>query len=544
MKRTSEFSALQIGVTWHRFNALMDETAYTFVRASFSSVVRDNWDLAVSLMDRRGRQFAQSSRSVPSFIGTMPRTLAVMLQRYPANTLQPGDVLISNDGYSGTGHLNDITMARPVFRAGNLIAFVSSVFHSVDVGGAPSIDARDSYEEGLTIPVCKIMRAGVESEDVFAFLTENFRAPDETLGDIRAQFSAYDLCISRLTKILDDERIEDLEPLVDEILDRSEAAMTRAIRKVPDGSYRDKIMVDGFEDPLEICCEVRIADGRLTVDFSGTSAQINRPINSVLNFTRAYTAYAVKCAFDPATPNNDGSFRPITVTAPEGCLLNPRRPAPIWARHLSGHYLPPVVFSALAPLIPDRIIADCGSPIWNVYFAGQQRDGRRFMKMFFMNGGHGARPHQDGPACLSFPSNIATVPIEQFENSVPLLITEKALIPDSGGVGRFRGGPAQRLSFRVTADKPVSMTIRHERVRFPPRGLLGGGPGAAGREYVNGKRIAAKVRMDLQPNDLVTFDTPGGGGMGPASQRDPAAIKDDLLDGLVTAVPAKRQINA
>lgn len=193
------YSALQIGTLWRRFNALIDETAQTFVRTSFSSVVRDNWDLAVSLMDSRGRMFAQSSRSVPSFIGTMPRTLAVMLARFPAASLEPGDVLISNDGYSGTGHLNDITMIRPVFHRGRLIAFVGSVFHTVDIGGAPSIDAVDSYAEGLTIPVSRIVRAGVENVDVIAFIEANLRAPEETLGDIRAQFAAYGVCIARLT---------------------------------------------------------------------------------------------------------------------------------------------------------------------------------------------------------------------------------------------------------------------------------------------------------------------------------------------------------
>jgi len=537
---STRFSALQLGVTWHRFNGLMDETAQTFVRTSFSSVVRDNWDLAVGLMDSQGRQFAQSSRSIPSFIGTMPRTLAVMLARYPKATLKPGDVLISNDGYHGTGHLNDITMVRPIFRDGRLLCFIGSVFHSVDIGGAPSVNARDSFEEGLTIPVSKIVREGIENEDVIAFMTENLRAPEETLGDIRAQFAAYDLGLERFLKILDDERIEDLDALVAEILDRSEAAMRRAIEAAPDGSYSDHIMVDGFDEPLKICCEVRIEGSNLTVDFAGTSQQINRPINSAMNFTRAYSSYAVKCAFDPSTPNNDGSFRAVNITAPEGCLINPRRPAPVWARHLSGHYLPPVIFSALSKLMPERVIADCGSPLWNVYFKGQHEDGRPFVKMFFMNGGHGARPHQDGPACLSFPSNVATVPIEQFENSVPLLITEKSLLADSGGAGQFRGGPAQRVCFQTTSDHPIAMTIRHERVKFPPRGLLGGGPGAAGRDYVNGESIPAKVRVDLQPNDKVTFETPGGGGMGPVQARDPDAIQADLDSGLVTAEGARR----
>ncbi len=506
-------SAHRIGIVWQRLSGLIDETAQTFVRTSFSSVVRDNWDMAVGLMDSQGRQFVQSAKSVPSFIGTMPRTLAVMLKRYPRDTLHPGDVLISNDPYHGTGHLNDVTMARPIFRDGRLIAFVASVFHSVDIGGAPSVDAHDSYEEGLTIPVVKIVRGGVENEDVVAFLQENLRAFDETMGDIRAQFSAYKQAEQRLVRILADEGVGDLDELIDDILRRSEASMRAAIAAVPDGSYRDEIMLDGFESPLKICCEVRVAGSDITVDYAGSSPQIARPINSVMNYTISYSNYALKCLFDPATPNNDGTFRPITIRAPEGSIVNPRRPAPVWARHLCGHYLPPVIFSALAAVIPDRVIADCGSPLWNVYFQGRQLDGRPFMKMFFMNGGHGARDGADGAPCLSFPSNVATVSIERFESSVPILITEKSLLPESGGAGRFRGGAGQRLSFTNAASGPVSMTIRHERVKFPPRGLLGGEHGAPGRDLINGLVVAPKGRYELKPGDVVTFETPGGGGV-------------------------------
>lgn len=510
----ARFGALQVGLIWQRLGGFIDEAAEVFVRTSFSSVVRDNWDMAVGLMDSQGRQIVQSTKSVPSFIGTMPRTLAVMLARYPREKLKTGDVLISNDAYHGTGHLNDITMMKPVFRGGALIAFIGSTFHSVDIGGAPSVEARDSYEEGLTIPVCRIVVGGEENPDVIAFLTENLRAPQETLGDIRAQFAAYAQAEARLLRLLDTEGMDGLDALVDDILARSEASMRRAIEAVPDGTYVDSIRLDGFDAPLDIHCALTVAGSEIAVDFAGTSAQIARPINSVLNYTIAYTHYALKCLLDPATPNNDGTFRPIRVSAPEGCLLNPRRPAPVWARHLSGHYVPPVIFGALAPVLPDRVVADCGSPLWNVYFNGTQPDGRRFVKMFFMNGGHGARMGRDGAACLSFPSNVATVSIERFESSVPLLITEKAILPESGGDGRYRGGPGQRLSFKVVGDAPVSMTIRHERVKHPPRGLLGGGPGAAGRDLINGKIVPAKGRYALAPGDLVTFETPGGGGIG------------------------------
>jgi N-methylhydantoinase B len=505
-------SSHRIGIVWQRLAGLIDETAQTFVRTSFSSVVRDNWDMAVGLLDGQGRQIVQSAKSVPSFIGTMPRTLAVMLRRYPREILRPGDVLISNDPYHGTGHLNDITMARPIFRDGRLIAFVASVFHTVDIGGAPSVDARDSYQEGLTIPVARISRGGEENEDVIAFLTENLRAPDETLGDIRAQFSAYAQAERRLIRILGEEGIDDLDVLVEEILRRSESSMRAAIEAVPDGTYADEIMLDGFETPLRIRCAVTIDGSDIAVDYEGSSPQVARPINSVLNYTISYTNYAFKCLFDPGTPNNDGTFRPIVIRAPEGTIVNPRRPAPVWARHLCGHYLPPAVFSALAPVMPDRVIADCGSPLWNVYFQGRHRNGRPFVKMFFMNGGHGARDGADGAGCLSFPSNVATVAVERFESTVPILITEKALLPESGGAGKYHGGAGQRISFRNLSAEPVAMTVRHERVRFPPRGLLGGGAGAAGRDMINGVAIAPKGRHMLNPGDLATFETPGGGG--------------------------------
>ena len=191
-------SALQLGIVWQRLTGLMDEVAQTFVRTSFSVVVRENWDLACSLMDANGRVFAQSSRSIPSFLGTMPRTLAAMLERYPKHTLAPGDVLISNDPWLGTGHLNDITMVRPIFRGAELVAFVGSTFHTVDIGGAPNPFAKDAYEEGLCIPVLKICRRGEENSDVVSFIKENLREPLETLGDIRAQFAAYELAQNKL----------------------------------------------------------------------------------------------------------------------------------------------------------------------------------------------------------------------------------------------------------------------------------------------------------------------------------------------------------
>jgi len=541
MTASSSIDPVRLGLIWNRLDGVVDQVAETFVRAAFSVVVRDNYDMAFSLFDARGCQLTQSKRSIPSFMGTLPRTLEAVLEKFPVASLAPGDTVITNNAWIGTGHLNDISMVHPIFRDDRLIAFAASTAHTVDIGGAPSPTARDCFEEGLCIPICKIVVRGEENPTVIDVLRENLRQPDETLGDIRAQFAAYRDCAAKLLEIMDEERLEHLENVADEIILRSERGMRAAIEKLPDGEYTDGFDVDGVDEPLHIQCSVRIDGGDLHVDFAGTSAQVRWPINSVLNYTQAYGSYAVKCLLDPGAPSNAGSVAPLTITAPQGCLLNATPPAPVWGRHLSGHYVPPAIFGALAPILPDRVIAESGSPLWNVYFSGKrERDGSNFVKMFFMNGGHGARPHSDGPGCLSFPSNVSNQPIEAFEHQVPLLVTEKSLVPDTGGAGRFRGGNAQRIGFRSRSKAPITMTIRHERVTYPPRGLLGGLPGSAGLDLVNGEAIDAKSRSELHEGDHVIFQTPGGGGLFAPSERCSALIEADIDSGLVTPEQAQK----
>ena len=285
---------------------------------------------------------------------------------------------------------------------------------------------------------------------------------------------------------------------------------------------------------------VEVKKDKITIDFTGTSNQINRPINSVFNYTYAYACYALKCAIDPYAPNNDGSFRPIKIIAPEGTIVNPRRPAPVWGRHLTGHYIPPAIYGALAKVIPNNIIAESGSPLWNIYFKGRQEiNDKPFVKMFFMNGGHGARSKSDGPGCLSFPSNVSNQSIEQFENQVPLLVHEKAFVKDTQGIGQYVGGPAQRISFESTSSKPIIMTIRHERVKYPPRGMNGGGDGSKGIDLVNNKKIPAKISYPLKFGDIATFQTPGGGGMFCPTKRETKKVINDIECQLLSPQKAK-----
>ncbi len=530
-----------LGVIWQKLVTLVDEVAQTFLRTCFSTVVRENYDFACAIFDLEGRLLAQSTYSIPSFIGTMPVTLRAMLDKFPPHTMAPGDVVISNNPWLGPGHLNDITMCCPVFRGGRLVAYMGSISHSVDIGGAPSHASRDVLEEGLCIPVLKIVEGGRENGAVIDFIAENVRVPKDTLGDLRAQFGAYGVGVRKVGELLGENRLEDLQSVAREIMSRSERAMRRRIAEIPDGRWSGEAVADGYDSPLTIRGSVEVAGSDIYIDYHGTAPQFDRPVNSVLNFTRAYTAYAVKCALDPTLPNNDGCFRPVHVEAPAGSILNPEPPAPVWARHLTGHYLPFVVFAALSRAIPDRVCAESGSPLWSVYFKGKDYRGKRFVTIFFMNGGHGARPGKDGPNCLSFPSNVSNTPIEIVENSIPVLVREKELVSGSGGPGKFRGGCGQQISFEVLAEEPLTMTIRHERVKNPPRGMLGGRPGMPGLELVDGRAIPPKTQMQLSKGDVVTFRTPGGGGFLPPEDRDPGAVAADLRSGLVlpeTATPA------
>ena len=536
----SSLDPIRLGLIWQRLNGIVDQVSETFIRAAFSTVVRDNYDMAFSLLDTKGRQFVQSRRSIPSFIGTLPRTLSAVLEKFPAESLRPGDVIVTNDAWIGTGHLNDISMICPIFVHDRLIAFAGSTAHTVDIGGAPSPTAQDCYEEGLCIPICKIVERGVENPLVIDFLSENLRAPAETLGDIRAQFAAYHDCEQKLMKVLAEEGLDDFDDVIEEIILRSSRSMRAVIADLPDGRSSDAFQVDGFDEPLTIRCTVTIDGETIDVDFAGTSDQIKWPINSVMNYTYAYSCFALKCLLDPEAPNNSGSFDSVTVRAPEGSLLNAQRPAPVWGRHLSGHYAPPAIFGALSSVLPDRVIAESGSPLWNVYFKGTQvADGSPFVKMFFMNGGHGARPNGDGPGCLSFPSNVSNQPIELFENQAPLLVTEKCFVPDTAGEGTFRGGDAQRLSFKSLATAPITMTIRHERIKFAPRGLLGGQGGAAGQDLINGEPIPAKSRQILNSGDIATFQTPGGGGLHSPEGREAEAVVRDVRRGLLSSKKAR-----
>lgn len=532
----SHYDPITLEILWSRLIATADEAAATLVRTAFSTIVYETHDYTCVLLDAQGDSLAQSSKSAPSFIGTLPATIKHFLRWFPPETLRPGDVLLTNDPWMGTGHTPDMNVATPIFRGGRLVGFAGGVSHVVDIGGIPySASARDVYEEGLRIPPCKLYSEGKRTKLLFDLFEYNTRAPEQVIGDIEALVTANAMGAQRLLDLMDEAGIEDLAPLATAIQSASEQAMRKALGRIPHGDYHHELWMDGFEEPLRIRALVRVAGGEIWIDFDGSSPQVSRGINSVLPYTYAYTAFGVKSLLNPETPNNQGAFRPIHVTAPRGSFLNPVPPAPVGARNLTGHILPFAVYGALARVVPDRVAALGGSaPSWALALHGRHADDRPFSLVLFLSGGLGATASRDGNACVSFPGLVANVPVELTEHLAPVLVHAKRLRPDSGGVGRQRGGLGQEVIIESVSKSPMRVSIQAERIRTPAEGLLGGGPGACGETLVNDRPAAdSKGVVTLEQGDRITLRLPGGGGFGDPRERDPALAARDVTLGYV-----------
>jgi N-methylhydantoinase B len=532
------FDPITLEVLWTRIISVVDEAAKAIVRTSFSTLSNEANDFACVLTDARGNALAQNSGSIPSFIGTLPATVRHFLREIGPERMRPGDVLITNDPWQGTGHMSDVSLVKPIFHRVNgvdrIVAFSSTTSHMPDIGGRiRAIDARELFEEGLHIPLTWLRRGDQADETLLRLVRANVRTPDQTVGDIWAQVSANELMDARVRRLLDDYGLDGLDALGDELFSRAENAMRVAIRGVPDGTYRYALDTDGFEKPYRFRLALTVKGDEIVADFTGTSPAQPRAINCVMAYTYAMTAYAVRCALLPGLPNNEGMYRPITVVAPEGCLLNPKFPAAVVSRAQTGHYVPVLVLGALHQVIPDRVMAGAGSPLWAVAQSGVRDDGRPYTNVLFYNGGMGATPGKDGESVLSWPSNISSTPVEVTERNAPLFFHWKRMRPGSGGAGKHRGGLGQDVLFESESARPIVLSFMAERTRFPAPGLAGGRAGGVGDVRINGKKIDHRRQWVLERGDRVLVSTPGGGGYGAPSRRVPAARGRDRALGYV-----------
>jgi N-methylhydantoinase B len=542
---SAKLDAVTLEVLWTRIISVVDEAAKAIVRTSFSTLSNEANDFACILTDARGNALAQNSGSIPSFIGTLPATVRHFLREMGAERMQPGDVLITNDAWMGTGHMSDVSVLKPIFHRDRLVAFSATTSHMPDIGGRiRAIEAREVFEEGLHIPLARLVHAGRVDDTLVTLIRANVRTPDQTMGDIWAQVSANELMERRVKALMDDYALASLAELGDELFARSERAMREAIRTVPSGTYRYGFKTDGTGAPFEFRLALTVAGDEIVADFAGTSPQQPRAINCVLAYTYAMTAYAVRCALLPGLPNNEGMYRPVKVQAPEGSLLNPRFPAAVVSRATTGHYVPALVLGALHQVIPERVMAGVGSPLWAVSQSGTRDDGKPYTTVLFFNGGMGATPVKDGENVLSWPSNISSTPVEVAERNSPLFFHYKRMRPASGGRGRFRGGLGQDILIESQSPRPIVVSFMAERTAFPAPGLAGGGPGGRGDVRINGRRVNNRIQHILERGDRVLVSTPGGGGYGPAGKRDRAlAARDRALGyvGRAKAAPRSRR---
>jgi N-methylhydantoinase B len=543
-------SEIELQIMWNRLLSVVEEQAQTLVRTAFSTSSREAGDISAGAFDLQGRMLAQAVTGTPGHINTMARSVGHFLDVFPVAHMREGDVFVTNDPWKGTGHLYDLVVVSPTFMDGRIVALFACTAHLVDMGGiGQSPDGRQIWHEGLFIPLMRLARAGEVNEDLLAILRANVREPVQAVGDVYALMACNEIGSRRLVAMLREFKLAGLDLLGEAIITRSRRGMAEAIGKLPQGTWQASMRIDGYEAPVDLCATLTIGADTIWVDYSGTSGMSSYAINCPLCYTEAYTTFGVNCVVAPHIPNNAGTLDAVRVTAPPGTILSAQYPAAVYARSSMGHMLPDVVYGCLDQAIPGRVPAEGSSNLWTLKLVAGHgltgvggKAGTPFMVMSFHSGGAGARPMQDGLSATPFPSGVRNVPVEATEAITPLVIWRKELRTDSGGVGRQRGGLGQVMEVGSRENEPFGIFAGFERVKFPPRGRNGGGPGARGRlSLKSGEVLGPKGLRVVPPGDRLVIEMPGGGGMGVVAERDPAAVKRDVRMGYVSDEAAERE---
>lgn len=546
---TIAIDPITFAVVKNAMDAIVDEVAYTVLRTARSEIVKDVMDYSAAICDRKGRMVAQA-KTIALHLGAIPEAMEEVLKRY-GNDLKPGDAVVLNDPYQGGMHLPDIFMFVPFFYKDELEGFCVVICHHTDVGGrVPGSNASDSteiYQEGLRIPVLKLYDAGKVNETLEAIITRNVRVPDRVLGDLRAQYAASKVGVRELTSLFDRYGRESSRAYLDELLDYAERLTREEIRSWPKGTFTftDYIDDDGLSpEPIPICVSLTVHDDRISVDYTGSSSQVRGAINSTLSYTKSCTYLSVRCALKGDVPNNAGVFRCVEISVPQGSVLNPREPAAVAARALTGYRVFDTMLGALAQVVPDRIPAAGEGGNTVVCLSGKKESGEPYIIVDMICGAWGARPDSDGIEAITNASqNLSNTPVETMEARHPVRVEAYELVTDSCGAGRYRGGLGIRRSYRALTEDCM-LQLRADRMKYQPYGLAGGGAAAPAvnelqRQHGKVESLPSKVGMNISRNDLVTHCQPGGGGFGDPLERDFAAISQDVWNQKITASYAR-----
>ncbi|MGP1394201.1 MAG: hydantoinase B/oxoprolinase family protein [Inquilinaceae bacterium] len=550
MSRAEAVHAIQsdpigLEIMWSRLVNVVEEMWQTVCRTAFSLVISEAQDFACELLDPHGETLAHSPRAMPVFNLTLPRAVKALLARYPAETLRPGDVLVTNDPWLCAGHLFDIAVVTPAFRGGRLVGLMGTVGHVSDIGGTKdSLKAREIYEEGLQIPPMKLFEAGKPNETLFSLIRRNVRNGEQVVGDIQSFVTANVIGAERLAAFMQEYGMEDLGALAEVVQSLSEGAMRDAVRAIPDGTFTATITNNPLGEVMTYPVTIRVKGDAMEIDFAGAPPQLAQGgLNSTLNYTSAHATYPLKCMLTPKVRGNAGCYRPFTVKAPEGSILNCTYPASVNIRTRTGWYLAPNIFAALAHARPADVQAFTGLAVASTVY-GQDASGAFYSDMLFCGGGQGGSERGDGHSSLLWPTSAANTSIELMESRAPVLVEEKTFVPDSGGPGRHRGGLGQRVVFRKLADdgRTTLASVFPEGVNNPIPGLFGGLPGGGSRGRVldaDGAEIldcgTGRLVELTAPGQRVELMLGGGAGFGDPAERDPALVARDLRLGYVTS---------
>ena len=524
---------------------LVNEMGLTLVRTSYSGILRDNMDFSTGIADINGEMVAQGL-SVPMQFGTMPDAVAAV-QAYWSGRMEPGDIFVLNDPFEGGTHLPDVFFIKPVFFEGEPLCFVCISGHQVDVGGriagSNACDSREVYAEGLRIPPLKLFERGEPNETLFRLIEKNVRVPVKLLGDFRAQISGLRTGEDGVGELIARHGVETTKRYWAELLDHAERMTRVAILELPDGDYEftDYLDSDGIEArPVAIKVKLMIDGDSIVTDFTGSSPQVQGAINSTLSMTKSISYGTVRSVLRADIPNNGGFFRPIRLIVEKGSILDCNLPAASAGRGVTLFRQADTVYGALAQAVPDRVFAACEGGTTVYGFGGHDDQGRPIVLVEIFGGSWGGRPDRDGIEGMSHPLlNQRNIPVEHMEVEYPLRVEKYGFQPDTGGAGQYRGGLSLVRDIRYLGATPAQLQIRSDRVKTMPYGLAGGAPGTPSRNILNPgtkdeRQLAAMVTTMIEPGEVIRFLLPGGGGWGPAGERDPAAIARDVADGKLT----------
>lgn len=528
-----------------------DEMAVGLHRTARSTIVRDVLDFSTSICDADGQQIAQGV-TIPMHLGSVPYAMVTLLKKY-GDRMQPDDIFILNDPFDGGMHLPDIFIAQPIFVGDRRVAFAVATAHHLDVGGRlPGSSACDNveiFQDGLRIPWLKLYDRGEPNEAIFSLIRANVRVPEMVLGDLRAELAACHVGRKAVIELTDRYGVETFLQCAKDLLDYTEQLVRADIATWPDGSstFTDYMDSNGCPDspgPVKITCTITVHGDSLTADFTGSDPQVRGAINSTLSMTASCVAFCVRSMIREQIPNTAGMFRPLTIIAPSGTVLNGEMPAASSMRGVTAFRTVDVVFGTLTGIVPDRVPA-AGDGGNSLVIIGGQREGTRRPYVYYelMSGTWGARPDRDGNDGLCNPANIASnIPIEEAESNYPVRIEQYGFVRDSGGAGRYRGGMAIQREWTLLQGN-ASLLIRSDRRDHRPYGLFGGGDGAPSTSvlhHVGGTKevLPVMVSTTMDAGERLYHHQPGAGGYASPLDRDPVAVAQDVKNDRVSTEAA------